>query len=141
MDPFSAYPPTERHPLDDHPLGRSFGGFFLLLLVGLISLSALVLWGFGAILLAAAVLLLLLPFGIDTRVAGWLVASAIPVAAASVTLLNEGTPTCMPRDHVTDGCLVHLETGWLIGAASLVVAGLLMLAVAIGRRRSLSPIP
>jgi hypothetical protein len=128
----------EKQRRTKHPIGSSIGGFVIVLVLAVAVFAVLMFAGLGALLAALAVALLLLPFGADTRLAGWLVASALPVAFAAVTVLNAGTPTCMPIDdpHLLDGCAFAYDARWLIAAGALVVVGMLILLVAIRRRPS-----
>lgn len=63
-------------PQPQPSIGRSLLRFTGVLLTGLVVLGGLALWFSGVTVVAGAVLLLLLPLGLDARLSGWLAACA-----------------------------------------------------------------
>lgn len=125
-------------PTPKSALGKSFAGFFLTMAVGASIVVAMELGDVGGSLVVAwAVLLLLLPLGVDSRLAGWAIATALPTVLHAISFANEYTPACMPvgDSSVTSGCVVHIGWAWVAVASALVIGGIALM-VAVLRRRS-----
>lgn len=104
---------------DDLDLGTSFAGFVIVFGVGTLTLGALAIWWGvgGALIIGGCIAFLLLPFGLDTRLGGWLAGLSAPIAWQA-WLTRDVCPS--PDDDVVP--LVYCDViipGWAWWALSL----------------------